>query len=511
MKQFFLFLFILTTCSSSFAQNCSSSRYQQPIFSNINIYTDVVYGQADAYDAFGSSSLSDMKMDIYLPDNDTLSKRPLVLFFYGGAFVLGNKSDADVSAWCDSLAHYGYVAASVNYRLGMDLTNARSSVRAVYRAVQDARAAVRYLKHFANTYNIDTSRIYLGGESAGAFIALHTSYLNKNTDRPQETFASSNPFDAPDDNQDLGCLDCSGNNYAHTVEISGIIDLWGALQSTSFIDVNDKKVPTVIIHGTDDGIVPFTSGKPFSNIVQNFPTVYGAAPIHDRMDSLNIYNEFYPYQGLDHVFYGLPTGVVTFPNQYWQPVWTQGHTFLYHTLQFNTASPVGELTPCANGIYTYTLPFHAGSVYCWQVTNGQILGNATSNSVQIQWNSVGAGQISVQERNDLEVVGGAGTVNIAVQNCVQSLENEQAKTGITLLNNVLNGGESFTLKNHSANPQNFQLRWLNAEGKEILTLKNQKMEGNETKSFSLPVSSQGLYYVQILQEKQQVAYKVLIL
>lgn len=414
-----LFTLILGGLHSLFAQVlCHSNRYQKQVFANVQRTQDVKYAESDKYDAFGIINPEPLKMDIYEPAGDTLTRRPLVLFFYGGAFVLGDKADADVTAWCDSLARYGYVAAAVNYRLGMDLTNQRSAIRAVYRAVQDARAAVRYMKEFHQTYKIDTTRIYLAGESAGAITALHTAFLNQEDDRPIETYESLNPLDMPDDNKDLGCLDCSDVLYPHhTVNVNAVIDLWGAMYRTNYIDATEK-TPVLLIHGTDDNVVPFDQGQPFLNAGYNFPPLMGSLPTNARLDSVGIYNEFYPYQGLDHVFYGLPTGIVTFPNQYWQPVWTQGHEFLYKLLKFSSPHPTGEQLPCENGTYSYSVPPISGSTFCWQVVGGQVLSaNTQGNVVQIKWNSngLGKGKLYVAERNYLDVVGAPDSLEVGMK------------------------------------------------------------------------------------------------
>ena len=84
----------------------------------------------------------------------------------------------------------GYAVASMNYRLlPIDLaieaalggTVTTAFVKAVWRGVHDSRAAVRFFRRsvaeFDNPYDIDVNRIYLGGISAGAFIAVHHAYV----------------------------------------------------------------------------------------------------------------------------------------------------------------------------------------------------------------------------------------------------------------------------------------------------------------------------------------------
>ena len=83
----------------------------------------------------------------------------------------------------------GYVTASFSYRLGIDnLFDFQTSfVEAVWRGVHDSRAAVRYFRksvEMGNPYHIDPERIYLGGVSAGGFIAMHHAYVDEESEIP---------------------------------------------------------------------------------------------------------------------------------------------------------------------------------------------------------------------------------------------------------------------------------------------------------------------------------------
>jgi acetyl esterase/lipase len=148
MYRFLLIAILIVAGLSASAQTtCSSSqRYKKQVFSRVNVTRDIVYEKADKYDPLNINFPEDIKLDFYEPANDGLTKRPLFIFFFGGAFEIGDKGDADVKAWCDSLARHGYATAAVNYRLGFNIASTASAIRAVYRAVQDSRAAIRFFK-----------------------------------------------------------------------------------------------------------------------------------------------------------------------------------------------------------------------------------------------------------------------------------------------------------------------------------------------------------------------------
>lgn len=312
----FLILGVLFCLNNIQAQ---TGRYQKAVFQQNNVLTNIQYGSADSYDVFGLNIPLAQHLDFYEPVGDTATKRPLVLVFFGGAFLIGDKNMQDMVAWCDSLASYGYVCAAVNYRTGFNLLSSASSVRAGYRGVQDARAAVRYLKEFHQQYRIDTNLIFMVGNSAGSINAIQAAYGSE-SDRPASTYGVSGTLD---DNSDLGCLDCSGNNYQHTVDLAGVVGCWGAVIDLNGLD-GDDTTPVLMFHGTDDTTVPIDSGVPFG-VNGIFPRMYGSRIIHEKRLDLGLPSELHVYPEQPHNFY---YDVAIFPNTYWDTIWQLTHPFL---------------------------------------------------------------------------------------------------------------------------------------------------------------------------------------
>ena len=71
-----------------------------------------------------------------------LSDLSVIIFIHAGAFFSGHNELDDVVSLSISAAKRGYVAVSINYRLGLNILSTYSGERAVYRGVQDASAAV---------------------------------------------------------------------------------------------------------------------------------------------------------------------------------------------------------------------------------------------------------------------------------------------------------------------------------------------------------------------------------
>jgi acetyl esterase/lipase len=110
--------------------------------------------------AYASGSPT-QKLDIYLP-NEGKGPFPVIVAIHGGGFEGGDKNTGEVNAEMDGLAR-GYAVVSVNYRLAKE---------AVFpAAVQDVKAAIRFLRANAKKYNLDPSRVVAWGDSAGANIA----------------------------------------------------------------------------------------------------------------------------------------------------------------------------------------------------------------------------------------------------------------------------------------------------------------------------------------------------
>jgi acetyl esterase/lipase len=101
------------------------------------------------------------KLDIYLPDGER-RLYPVILSIHGGAFMGCDKSDAQVMPMLEGLKR-GYAVVALNYRLSWE---------AQFPAlVQDAKAAVRWVRANAQTFNFDPGKIAAWGGSAGGYLS----------------------------------------------------------------------------------------------------------------------------------------------------------------------------------------------------------------------------------------------------------------------------------------------------------------------------------------------------
>ena len=103
----------------------SQTRYLDEIFDEVTKTEDVIYGNAPDLPfvfLFEWNTIDiDLDMDIYEPAGDTITNRPVIIFIHSGAFFTGNNEADDVVALSVASAKRGYVAVSMNYRLGLNV------------------------------------------------------------------------------------------------------------------------------------------------------------------------------------------------------------------------------------------------------------------------------------------------------------------------------------------------------------------------------------------------------
>ena len=314
----------------------TQTRYIDEVFNSVVKTEDVIYANSpDLPFLFlfeWNTNDIDLDMDIYEPEGDTLEARPLILFFHSGAFFSGNNELDDMVDLSIASAKRGYVAASINYRLGLNVLSTYSGERAVYRGMQDASAVIRYFREYHDLYNIDPNKIFIWGSSAGAFIGLHLAYSDDD-ERPESTFGGSN-------DPDLGCIDCVGNNYLHNSKPNAVVSCWGAIGDLDWIE-QENNIPSIMFHGTSDLVVPHDAGLPFTiNIA--LPLVYGSSEIQNKLNLLEIENEAYIESGEPHEYWGTLNGNwLNGPNEFYDQIKNNAYDFLFN--QLDQSSLIGDI------------------------------------------------------------------------------------------------------------------------------------------------------------------------
>ncbi|MFC1574754.1 alpha/beta hydrolase fold domain-containing protein [Gemmatimonadota bacterium] len=200
---------------------------------------------------YASRGERDLRLDLYLPsyENDA---RAAVIFIHGGGWAFGNKEEFQYEA--AKLASSGFVTASIEYRL--------SSERIYPAAVDDAKAAVRWLRANADLYRIHPDKIGVAGLSAGGHLAsllgvtgdrTHFMEGGENLEvsaRVQAVASISGAYDMVDaDRRDL---------WAPASFMGGLPQAsphrWTEASPTSH--VGPDSAPFLFLHGTEDELTP---------------------------------------------------------------------------------------------------------------------------------------------------------------------------------------------------------------------------------------------------------------
>jgi acetyl esterase/lipase len=114
-------------------------------------YSDVAYGTVAV----------NQTLNVYLP-NEGEGPFPVIVAIHGGAFKMGSATGGDVAAMLEGV-NRGYAVVSINYRL--------SSEAIFPAAVNDCKAAIRFIKANAEKYNLNPDKVAVWGDSAGGNLA----------------------------------------------------------------------------------------------------------------------------------------------------------------------------------------------------------------------------------------------------------------------------------------------------------------------------------------------------
>ena len=246
---------------------------------------DIVYAEALSHESINSTNATTipLKLDVYVPDND-IENRPVYMFIHGGGFAGGTKQQARIINWANYYTSRGWVFISIDYRLKRDKgtvpkewadytvnvpKNKAAQFLAVYPALRDAKSALRWVVANANTYNINTNYITVGGGSAGAAAAIGIGISNQEDFR-DEIHSKKDPT-------------LTSTNLEQSYQIRTIIDLWGGKTTLDALkgvfghhrfDSNDPSL--FIAHGTKDPTVPFSRAEDLKSIYEanEVPFVY---------------------------------------------------------------------------------------------------------------------------------------------------------------------------------------------------------------------------------------------
>ncbi len=321
----YIYLFIVAMAMSSLV---NAQRFISEIFPTATSTLNVTYGKnISIFPA--APGLIDLKMDVYEPGGmaDPMPARPLIVFMHTGSYIpalingspTGSRFDSATVEICKQFARRGYVVANIDYRMGWNPYGSTVDIRcgsllqAVYRSIQDAKAAVRFFKADAagaNTYKIDSTKIIMGGQGTGGYMALNYVTLHDSAQLQLAKFISSTTDPTYGlqagfcyiNTAAMGDIDGHGgsatynydnNSLGHTNNVQFAFNLGGALGDSSWLTAGDA--PMISFHCPTDPFAPYIQGMVYVPVVnQAVVYVYGGGWVIPRANALGNNNCFLP-------------------------------------------------------------------------------------------------------------------------------------------------------------------------------------------------------------------------
>jgi len=260
----------------------------------VDLQSDEVYGQGQTHSSWNAPNpdVMDLKLDLYVPENED-TQRPLVVFTHGGGWSGGDKANENEVAFCNYFAERGFVCASLNYRLRgdrgtvpqayVDAVSAAenvtpediSQVLSMYPAGRDCKTAVRWLVANASVIGFNVGAISLIGGSAGA----HNSIV----------MDVSEPEDYRDELTEAEDPTLASTNMDVEFDIQSVVNHWGGAGMMQILEdvyghdrFDSTDAPLLIVHGTADETADFSNAEELVDIYTNNGVYNELIPLEDK-------------------------------------------------------------------------------------------------------------------------------------------------------------------------------------------------------------------------------------
>ena len=211
---------------------------------------------------------------------------PAVICIHGGGFRAGKREGYD--SLCKDMAARGYVAVTVTYRLAPKYQFPA--------AVEDCKAAVRWMRANADKYHVDPQKIAVLGGSAGGHLTQFLAVTNNVHD-----------FDGDQNPGQPSTVECAvayygpcdfTKSYGKSVDAAEVLPLFlgGNLEqehhrhilASPLYWVTPDCPPILLLHGTEDKYVNYEQ----------------AILMRDRLKAADVDVELVTFEGAGHGFKG---------------------------------------------------------------------------------------------------------------------------------------------------------------------------------------------------------------
>lgn len=190
-----------------------------------------------------------------------------IVVLHGGGWMAGDKQCKSISSIFQATTQ-GYALVSVNYRLSDEVKWPKPLL--------DAKAAIRFIRTNASSYKLDAGKIVVWGESAGAHIAMMLAATNghpafENLSMGNTAISSSvQGVVAWYGIADISRLPNLAVPAANAIMGYDISKNWEKTNDANPIKlVTESFPPILLVHGTNDQIVPFSHSANMHSMVND--------------------------------------------------------------------------------------------------------------------------------------------------------------------------------------------------------------------------------------------------
>jgi acetyl esterase/lipase len=211
------------------------------------------------------------KLDLAMKKAGQEKPRPVIVVIHGGGWIEGDKSsfsqrEGDVPGNIVHFAELGFVAVTINYRLAGEAPFPA--------ALDDCKAAVRWMRAHAKEYNLDPGHIGVYGNSAGGHLALLLGMAGKEM-RPgrgepfpgqssavQAVASDSGPIDLVEQHRS-GALREVCERFMGGAPDGARLAEYTRASPSMLIDAKGTVPPLLLIYGVEDAQVPVGTADRF--------------------------------------------------------------------------------------------------------------------------------------------------------------------------------------------------------------------------------------------------------
>lgn len=235
---------------------------------------------------YGRAGGDPLLLDARIPEG--AGPFPAAIIVHGGGWVGGDRLYS-VQPLFQPLADASIATFSISYRLAGDLVSGKgirnnpAALLTLGTAVDDVRQAIAFIKAHASEYHIDPTRIALVGESAGAHLAAMAALRPGDTGGVQAVVCFYGP-------SDLLMLARTSPQIPDSLRNAIKGSPWETLLTAGLRElspvtwVHKDAPPFLLIHGTDDTLVPYAQSVELCN----------------RLHSVGSACRIYPVRGGNH-------------------------------------------------------------------------------------------------------------------------------------------------------------------------------------------------------------------